>query len=302
MSPPTSHITLIIVTYNSAAVIDKVLESVKTQAYPASAIRTVVVDNASQDGTVRILQESYPWVTLLPEKTNHGFAKGNNLAMRRYPADYFALVNADVVLHPKWLAEIIQTMEADSSIGVAGSKIFFGNRVLLQHTGGMIRDNALTYHLGAYEFDIGQYHLLRDIDYAMGAAFVTRGDVARALDYLPEAYFMYFEEAEYCLRVRRGGERVVYVPTAIAYHDEKHSTSGSISWRFLLKYHRARYLFALRMMTTPADRERFCQAEREWLRGQARDGRYRLLLLRSLLVNWPQLRAAPWLFRAWWPL
>lgn len=298
---PGPKVTLIIVTYNSAAIVGKTLESIKAQTYPEPLVQTVIVDNASQDNTVRLVRETYPWVTVIPETINHGFARGNNIALRRYHADYFALVNADVVLHPDWLAEIIRTMESDASIGVAGSKIFYGNRVLLQHTGGMFRENALTYHLGVNEFDIGQYDTQRDIDYAIGAAFVTRGGLARSLGYLPEAYFMYFEEAEYCVRVRQAGRRVVYVPTAVAYHDEKHSQSGSFSLRFLLLYHRARYLFALRMMTTTGERQRFCRAEREWLRQSARDWRYRLLLLRSLLMNWPYLKTEPWLIRVWWP-
>jgi hypothetical protein len=298
---PTPTVTLIIVTYNSAAIVGKTLESIKAQTYPQASIHTVIVDNASRDNTVRLVRENYPWVTVIPESTNHGFARGNNIAMRRHPADFFALVNADVVLHPDWLAEAIRAMGSDASIGVTGSKIFYGNRVLLQHAGGMFRENALTYHLGVNEFDIGQHDTPRDIDYAIGAAFVTRGDLARSLGYLPEAYFMYFEEAEYCVRVRRAGRRVVYTPTAVAYHDEKHSQSGSFSLRFLLLYHRARYLFALRVMTTADERQRFCRAEREWLRQSARDWRYRLLLLRSLLMNWSYLKAEPWLLRVWWP-
>jgi len=299
---PPPHVTLILVAYNSAAFVAKALDSVKSQTYPAEAIHTVVVDNASQDDTVRLIHETYPWATLIPETINHGFARGNNLAMRCHPADYFALVNADVVLHPDWLANIIRVLEADASIGVAGSKIFYGNRVLLQHTGGMFRENALTYHLGVNEFDIGQYDAQCDIDYAMGAAFVTRGGLARSLNYLPEAYFMYYEEAEYCVRVRRAGHRVVYVPTAIAYHDEKYSQSGKgASWRFLSLYHRARYLFVLRTMNTPEERQQFCRAEREWLRRYARGGHYQILLLQSLLANWPQLKADPWLLRAWSP-
>lgn len=293
-------VTLVIVTYNSAPFVGKALESIQAQTFPQAQVRVVVVDNASRDDTVAVVQQQYPWATLLPETINHGFARGNNVALRRFPARYYALVNPDVELHPAWLSTMVEALEADPTLGVAGSKIFFGNRVLLQHTGGMIRANALTYHYGANEFDLGQYETPVPIDYAMGAALFARGDVTAQVGYLPEAYFMYFEEVEFCVRVARAGYAVRYLPQTVAYHDEKHSTSGTVSWRFLLRYHAARYLFAMRLYQTPAERAQFVQAERAWL-AHMRDWRYRLLLWRSLWQNRTLWRANGWLWQAWWP-
>jgi len=251
------------------------------------------------DETVNVVRQQFPWVTVLPEKVNHGFAVGNNIAMRRFHADYFALVNADVVVHPDWLSSLVQVMEADPRIGVAGSKVFFGNRVLLQHTGGMLRENALSYHLGANEFDIGQYDTLRDVDYVIGAALAFRGDMARSLGYLHNGYFFYFEEADFCANARKAGYRVVYVPGAVAYHDEKHSLSGTVSRKYLVMYHRSRYLFALRNLKTDEERRTFCAAERNWQGNNVRDLTYRLLLLRSKLAHWRLLLKDPWLLKTY---
>jgi GT2 family glycosyltransferase len=293
---PMPSVTAIIVSWNSAAIIGKTLESIHALDFPAEALHTVVVDNGSTDGTVRLVQERFPTVMVLAEATNHGFAKGNNLGMVACPADYFALINPDVELHPAWLRHALDPLERDPSVGVVGSKLYFGNRVLLQHAGGMLRDNLLTYHLGANELDIGQYAHPRDIDYATGAAFLTRGTLVEALGGLPEAYFMYYEETEFCYRARQRGWRVVYAPEAVGYHDERHSLSGAASWRYLWLYHRSRYLFALRNLTTAAERQRFLSAEQAWLRRLGRSVRYRLLLQRSKWTHRHLMRAVHWQF------
>ncbi len=295
----TPTVNIIFVTMNAARFVPKALQSIRAQTYPADRIHTIVVDNHSHDETVAILKRDFPWVELIEEKSNHGFAGGNNIGMRAREADYFALINPDAVLDPNWLTNIIDVMENDATIGVAGSKVFYSDGLTLQHAGGMFRENALTYHLGDHEHDNGQYDTLRDVDYVLGAAFMTRGKLARQLNYLPEAYFpAYYEEAEYCTRVRKLGFRVVYVPTAVAWHDEKISGSGKMTFRFLRLYHRHRYLYALRNLTTPEERERFIQAERAWRNQYAYTLNARLLLWYSKLAHWRLILRDPWLLRA----
>ena len=295
-------VSLIIITMNSAAFVGKVLHSIRTQCYPVDRLRTIVIDHASRDGTVKLIRRDYPWVTLLAEKSNHGFAGGNNIGMRAYPADYYALVNPDAVIAPDWLPILVDTLEADPTIGVVGCKIYYGdgsgNSTMLQHAGAMFRDNALTYHFGDKEPDNGQYDQQRDVDYVMGAAFVARGGLTKRLGYLPEEYFpAYFEESDFCTQVRKAGKRVVYVPTAVAWHDEAHSGSRSFTAKFLRRYHRHRYLYALRNYTTAAERQKFTIAERDWRRKYANTIPARTLLFYSKWVNWRWLIRRPWLFR-----
>ena len=289
------NVAIVIVTWNSAHIISDTLDSLRTQEYPQEYIQTVVVDNNSQDGTPALINSRFPWVKVLAERKNHGFARGNNIAMRAFPAEVFALVNPDVTLHPMWLRSVIQVLQEAPTVGVVASKLFYSNRILLQHAGGVVEENAITRHRGDREFDIGQYNTPRDVDYAMGAALVTRADLAQSLDYLPEAYFMYYEEADYCLRARRRGYAVRYCPQAIAYHDEKHSLSGKPSRRFLELYHRSRYLYALRNFTSKEDRKRFRTAELAWRTVYVRDGWSRQMLLRSKLSHARRLIRDPWL-------
>ncbi|HEY7834151.1 MAG TPA: glycosyltransferase family 2 protein [Ktedonobacterales bacterium] len=291
-------VTLVIVTYNSAAVIATALRSVAAQTFPAARIRTVVVDSDSRDDTLRIVREDFPWAEIVWEGVNYGYTRGNNTGMRRFPADYYALINPDVELDPHWVSATVTALEADLTIGVAGSKTFFGNKVLLQHVGGFFRANKITYHPGVNELDIGQYDTPTEGDYMQGAAILARGAMAEQVGYLPEAYFMYYEEVEFCVRARAAGYRVVYLPQAVAYHYEKHSVSGTGGRRFLWLYQRSRFLFVLRNVTTPQARREFIAAERAWKREHVRGGRFRLLLLGAKLAHWRLLLRDPWLLLA----
>ncbi len=268
--------TIIFVTYNSSATISSALRAALALDLPDPSLqlRIAVVDNCSQDTTLSILTQYFPEVLIFSNERNLGFAAANNVALQRLPSDYFGLVNPDVRLDRGWLAALWRAFEADRQLGVAGSKIFFGQSGLLQHTGAVIRPNGLTYHLGAGERDQGQYDAPREVDYVMGAALALRGDLAERLGYLHTGYFMYFEETELCVQARRSGYRVRYIPEAVAYHDERHSLSGKPSARYLWRYHRSRYRFAARNLEARA----FCRAERAWLRESVRDVRYRLLL------------------------
>jgi GT2 family glycosyltransferase len=299
MSSRVPTAALILVTMNSVAFVGRALDSIRALDYPKDALTVVVVDNASHDGTPDLILREYPDVKLIRSTTNTGFAGGNNIGMRAFPADYFALVNPDVVLQPGWLRALIEVLEADRTIGVAGSKVFYGDGQRLQHAGAMFRDNALTYHIGDGEADTGQYDTLRDCDYVIGAALVARGSVAEQLDYLPEAYYpAYFEEAEFCWRAGRAGYRVVYVPGAVAYHDEKHSGSGRMTLKYVRRYHTRRFLFAMRNFTTPETRHRFIDAERAWRKANARGVRIGALLLFCKLANWGVLARNLWILRA----
>lgn len=291
-------VTLVIVTYNSSDVIAKALESVSQQTYPRDRITTVVVDSDSRDDTVAIVRSRCPWAEVIAKGINYGYARGNNIGMRRAPADYYALVNPDVELDPNWVSVLVNAMRADPTIGVAGSKTFFGNRMLLQHVGGYLRDNKITFHPGVNELDIGQYDTPTEGDYMQGAAILIRGDMTRALGYLPEAYFLYYEETEFCVRAHQAGYRVVYIPEAIAYHDERHSGSGKPSRRFAWLYHRSRYLFVLRTVTSREERAQFVRAERRWKRYYVRGLDLRLTLLRAKLAHWRLLMKSPWLLLA----
>jgi GT2 family glycosyltransferase len=282
----TAVVTVIVVTYNSANVLRLCLSSLVAQTYPQFEV--VIVDNASVDDTCAIVEKEFPKFRLIRNSNNPGFAAANNQAMRQTSGEFIALINPDVELHPDWIAEAVACARMYADIGVVGSKVFYSNRIVLQHVGGMLRPNALTYHLGEGEFDIGQYEEMRSVDYVIGAALLIRRDVATALNYLDERYFMYFEETDFCVYARRLGYRVVYWPGAIAIHHENHSLSGAPSRRYFQRYHTSRLKFVYKIYTGDEFLHRFLPAESEWLRHSVR-GLHRLTVLAVYLATLPDL-------------
>lgn len=289
---PRPHVCFIVVTYNAELFIGDCLASLLDQSYPADRIEVMVVDNASTDSTTEIVSELFPNVKLIASSRNLGFARANNLAIRRTDADFIALVNADAVLERTWLERMVEGMTSDPTIAVGGCKIYYPDG-LLQHVGGIIHGNGLTDHQGAFEADVGQYDEPRDVDYVTGAAVTLRREALRELGSLPEEYFLYYEETELCVRARKAGYRVVCFPDAVATHHEAYG-SGRLSSKFLLRYHRSRLRFIVRNYSCRQFSRDFLPSEWDWIK-QYHPPQQMLLLLSAYLVNFRHLM--PYLLR-----
>jgi GT2 family glycosyltransferase len=117
--------TVVIVNYNGAHLLPACLAGLRAQDLPAEQFRTVVVDNASHDGSLPLLARDYPWVQVLASPTNTGFAGGNNLALRALDTEYAVLINNDAVPEPGWLRHLLAALDADPRLGAVGGKVVF---------------------------------------------------------------------------------------------------------------------------------------------------------------------------------
>lgn len=239
-------VTLIILTWNSYPFLRPCLETALHQDYPDFSV--MVLDNGSTDGTLELVRKGFPAVGVVENRFNLGFAAGNNVGLRLSSTPFVVLLNPDVELAPNWLSRLIEPMVADSSIGVAGCKVFEPGNTILQHAGGYITfPQALPGHYGLHEADHGQHDQIRDVDYVMGAAMAIRGEVMTSIGLLDEGFFLYYDDVDYCHRVRSAGYRVVYIPEAELMHMESTTTNkGSVfyfshmhasRWRYMLKYY-----------------------------------------------------------------
>lgn len=118
-------VSVVSVNYNGRRYLRPFLESVLALDYPSACYRVVIVDNASTDGSVEFLREQFPQVCLLESPGNLGFAGGCNLGIRATASDYVALANNDTVVEPAWLRALVEVAQADSRVGLVGSKILF---------------------------------------------------------------------------------------------------------------------------------------------------------------------------------
>jgi GT2 family glycosyltransferase len=198
-----------------------------------AGVEMVCVDNGSQDGSADAVAELFPGVALVRNAENAGYAAGNNAGIRRaleLGADWVWLVNNDAVVDASAAAALEEAARARPDAGVLACKVYFAEPPdVLWYAGG--RFNLLLGYSGRQNGygrrDDGRFDTLRDVGRATGAAMaVSRAAIERA-GLLDEDLFAYVEDVEWCLRIRRAGFAIVFVPAARAWHRVSASTGGA---------------------------------------------------------------------------
>lgn len=118
-------VSVVVLNYNGLRFLDGCLGSLSGLDYPRDRHEVVLVDNVSRDGSVEIAEKLYPWIRVVRNGRNLGFAGGNNVAMRSASADYVVLLNNDTSVAPDWLSRLVAAAEADPIIGACTSKLLF---------------------------------------------------------------------------------------------------------------------------------------------------------------------------------
>lgn len=228
MNSPSKHYSVIavIVNYNSFVDCTRCCESLLALAYPG--LRVVVLDNGSPDGSGVALKA---WLEprgidciLIPE--NGGFAAANNIGLHyslSLDPDFVWLLNADTTVESQSLDALLSAAEQFPEVGAFGSKVLYGGRSeqndVIWGAGAQIDFKKQSVSMcGADERDTGQYETSVECGYLPGCAVFARAAVVAHAGYLPEEYFMYFEETEWCTRIRRLGYSLRYVPKSIVRH------------------------------------------------------------------------------------
>lgn len=246
-STPSAKVAVIIVSYNSAEVIATCLTAVFESDYKNTQV--IVVDNGSRDSTRSIVRERFPDVTLVDAGRNLGFAGGCNVGFKVTDAPIVLLLNDDAVVRPDAITKMVELANSSRDIGIVGCKILYPDGERLQHAGAAVLPNGLTRHYGYGEPDTGQYDRVFDCAYVTGAAVAIKRELLERAGLFDAGYYpAYFEEVECAERARRLGYRVVYLPTAVVYHEESRSASkGSLG--FYRMYHSGRLRFVLKNFT-----------------------------------------------------
>jgi GT2 family glycosyltransferase len=215
------RLIVIVLTWNGKGDVLECLESVAKTDY--GNFETVVVDNASTDGTAEEVRARFPGVTIVANAANLGYAGGNNAGMRVCAgrgAEFYLLLNNDLVLEPGCIRELVDVAGLHPEGGMFGPKTYqYGSDRVLDFVGGALDwKTGATKSVGVGEKDLGQYDEVRDYDFMNGHALLVRKSVTDEIGLLDEDYFIYNEETDWCVRARRRGWACLYAPRAVVWH------------------------------------------------------------------------------------
>lgn len=220
----TPRCVVVIPNWNGEAELRPALDSLLAQSVP---LHLIVVDNGSVDGSVTLLEQSYPQIELIRHTTNKGYAGGVNPGFRRaieLGAAYVAPFNNDAVADSHWLEGLVNFLDAHSTYGVACCKVASADGTHLDSTGDTYTTWGLPYPRGRGEADTGQYDGATEILAGSGAASLYRVDMLREIGLLDEDFFAYYEDVDISFRAQLAGWKVGYVPRSVVRHET--STTG----------------------------------------------------------------------------
>jgi N-acetylglucosaminyl-diphospho-decaprenol L-rhamnosyltransferase len=250
MRNPHLDLAIIIVSYNTRNMLRACLRSVYAGLTQTSLNAQVwVVDNASSDGSPGMVHAEFPQTHLLAQDHNLGFAAGNNVALRELgfgaashpqsrPASSLVLfLNPDTELQGNAFAEMARVLRTTEEAGVVGASLVYPDGGF-QHSAfrfptlwqiwfdffprpARLLDSRLNGRYPRRLYEVGRPFA---IDHPLGAAMMTRADVIQGVGLMDEGFFMYAEEVDWCMRVKKARWKVLCVPTAKIVHHAGAST------------------------------------------------------------------------------
>ncbi len=229
----TPLVAVILVNWNGKDLTAECLSSLRGVTY--ANFRILVVDNASSDGSVAALQRLHPEVDVLSLPTNRRFAGGNNAGIARAlagDAELIVLLNNDTIVDPEFLTMLVGAFQSEPRAGMIAPKILYHDHPeTLWYAGAEISFwTGAMHHVGIRETDRGQHDVRRETGYATGCCLLTSRTVIRQIGLLDESYFMYGEDADWSMRARKAGYRILYEPRARVWHKISVSAGGHLSW------------------------------------------------------------------------
>ncbi|MGB9184655.1 MAG: glycosyltransferase [Solirubrobacteraceae bacterium] len=223
----TTEVSVVIVSFNTRDLLERCLRALHQHA--DIPVQTIVVDNASTDGSREVVRDRFPDVELVELSTNTGFAHANNVGFRRCRGTYVLLLNSDAFIHSGSLNELVATAERHPRAAAVGPRLLNpdgtlqrsawpfprAGRLLLEAFGlhRLLRRSGLLEDLGIWAHDQE-----RSVDFLVGACLLLRADALSELIGFDEGFWLYGEEADLQRRARARGWSVIFTPRAVVTH------------------------------------------------------------------------------------
>lgn len=274
--------SVIVLVWNGMADLAECLSALCSQE--GADLEIIVVDNASSDGSADFVSSRYPEIHLIRNERNLGFAAGNNLGLRVATGEILMLLNQDTIVHPNWARALLEAFDEYPTCGAVGGKALYPDG-RIQHAGGYVDERGEGRHYGYDRLDEGQFGQTRDVDYVTGAAIAVSRKAMEAVGGLDEGFAAaYFEDVDWCYRIREAGFRVVYAPQAVLIHKER-SAAATSGHEGVYAFQCNRLRLILRHWPTARLVERFLPAERTWLESLGPDSEILLAALQRAYLQ-----------------
>jgi len=218
-----SLISIVTVNYNQPQATLALLNSIKLY-YPEANLEIILVDNGSSENKEADFKSCYKGINFIRSEVNIGFAAGNNLGIRKATGDYLFLVNNDTEFTADLIETLVDTMEKFPEIGIISPKIkYFDQPDMIQYAGftPMNYYTCRNHCIGQFEIDKGQYdHIVAPTGYVHGAAMMLSRVALLKAGEMAENYFLYYEEMDWCEKIKNAGFEIWVNTNATIYHKE----------------------------------------------------------------------------------
>jgi len=234
----TATLSIVIVNWNTKEYLAKCLSSIYKNNFP-TLLEVIVVDNASKDDSSEMVRKKYPWVKLIANKKNKGFAGGNNQGWKKSKGKYILFLNPDAMVHSNCLQIMVDFMEKNPQAGACSAKLVNPDgtdqklgfyritptlvRAFFSHSPITPVILRIPYFRGKL-FEHTDFSKVQEIDQPPGACFFTRRSVLKKIGAMDEDYTLYFEDVDLAYRIKQAGWKQYFLPNAIVVHFVGRST------------------------------------------------------------------------------
>jgi len=247
LKPDQPLVSIITLNWNSTAVTCEFLCSIKEQNSYHN-IEVIIVDNASKEDPTKTFLSIYPSAKVIRNQVNLGFSGGNNAGLRIAKGEYLFIVNNDTEFTPGLLDGLVSLFKEHSDAGIVSPKFhYFFDKGTIEYA-GYKPVNIFTGRnsmVGCREKDNGQYDEVKETEYAHGGGMMVSRKVIEKAGLMPEEFFLYYEEFDWSVRIRKKGFKIYYQPKSLIYHKES-MTTGKLSSLKTFYLTRNRILFMRR--------------------------------------------------------
>lgn len=266
MSPASSIISIVIVTFNNERDIKNCLNSIYNQN--DIQLEVVLIDNASKDTTVQIVQKEFPQVKLQLNKQNLGYAHANNQGINLCQGKYLLLLNPDTRLKPDALSQMLNFMDANLQYAALAPKLlnpdesiqaslreFPSYEILFWELTGLSRLFPRHRTFGRWRMGYFDYNKIAEVDQPLASCLLIRKEIFEKIGQFDEIFPIFFNDVDFSKRMKLAGLKTVYLPDAEVYHYRGASTSqvgAKMIWewhtslfRYFKKHHAGKGFFLI---------------------------------------------------------